>query len=253
METPHWPRARWQDSGDEAFWLWFVFGDFDANLRIDAQRFRTRGLPAGVEAVLYDNAALARWDGYPLDGTLGAIFADEQPELLEQARRAGQCWLLRGSLTDPADLDALRDMVGSITALCNGGGVAVVDPQMLSLFSARDWQSRYFTRDTFHARDHVLILCDGDDGHEGRVRVHTRGLRKFARPDIDLRNVPAEQAGQAGELTLGFVEFQCEGGLVADGHAIEIEGNPQRIVAHLSGSTSDADFNNRHLTLRWPD
>ncbi|MBZ0221477.1 MAG: hypothetical protein IT467_03800 [Dokdonella sp.] len=253
METPHWPRERWQDSGDEAFLLWFVFGDFDADFRIDAQRFRTRGLPPGIEAVRYRNAALAQWEGYPLAGTLGAIFEDEEPKLLDKARRAGECWMLRGNLHDPADLDGLRDLVGTIAGLCDGGGVAVVDPQMLTMFSAREWQARFFANDAFHARDHVLILRDGDDEQVGRIRVHTRGLRKFARPDLDVRNVPAALAGQAGELVLGFVEFQCAGGIITDGHEIEIEGKSQRVIAHLSGSLDDADFNNRHLALHWPD
>lgn len=253
MDAAQWPRAQWHDSGEDALWLWFVFGDFATDFKIDAQRWRTRGLPAGIDAVRYQNAALAKWDGYPLAGTLGNILWDEDAVLLERARRAEQCWMLRGSLHDPVDLDGLRDVIGSIAAMCDGGGIAVVDPQMLTMFSARDWQSRYFAGDTFHARDHVLILRDGDAGSQGRLRVHTRGLRKFARPDIDIRNVPAPLAGQAGELALSLVQFQCEGGIVADGHAIEVEGNPQHIVARLSGSLTDADFNNRHLALRWPD
>lgn len=253
MDAPHWPRQRWQDSGDDAFLLWFVFGDFDADLRIDAERYRTRGLPAGIEVVRYKNDALAKWDGYPLAGTLGNLFWDENARLLEQARRAGECYLLRGTLHDPADHDALRDLVGTIQALCDAGGIAVVDPQTLSMYSAEEWRRRFFAPDSFAARDHVLILCDADADNASRMRVHTRGLRKFARPDIDIRNVPPALAAHAGELTQGFVEFQCDGGIVADGHAVQVEGAPQGIVARLSGAFDDGDFNNRHLALRWPD
>jgi len=253
MSEPHWPRAQWRDGGDEAFLLWFVFGDFDADLRIDGDRYRTRGLPAGIDAVRYRNEALARWDGYPLAGTLGKVLWDEDARLFEQAKRAGECFMVRGTLRDPSDLDALRDLVGTIEALCDAGGIAVVDPQTLSMFSAADWHARFFAPDTFAARDHVLILCDGDDRNAGRLRVHTRGLRKFARPDIDIRNVPPAVAAHAGGLAQGFVEFQCDGGIVEDGHAVEVEGAPQGIVAHLSGAHDDADFNNRHLALRWPD
>ena len=253
MTAPQWPRAQWSDSGDDAFLLWFVFGDFDPDLRIDGDRYRTRGLPAGIEAVRYKNAALAKWDGYPLAGTLGKLLWEENARLFEQAKRADECTMLRGTLRDPADLDALRDLVGTIQALCEAGGVAVIDPQTLSMFSAQEWHARFFATDAFNARDHVLILCDGDDRNEGRLRVHTRGLRKFARPDLDIRNVPPALAANAGELAQGFVRFQCDGGIVADGHAIEVEGAPQGIVARLSGACDDADFNNRHLALRWPD
>ena len=254
MTAPHWPRSQWHDSGEEALLLWFVFGDFAPDLRIDAQRYRTGMPPAGVEAVRYRNAALAQWDGYPLDGTLGAIFADENPCLLAAARAAGECWLLRGNVADPADLDGRRNLIGTIAALCDQGGVAVVDPQMLSLFPASEWLQRYFARDAFEARDHVLILADADPDDAARMRVHTRGLRKFARPDIDLRNVPPALANHAGELAQGFVQFQCDGGIIADGHAVALgsDGGAQ-LVARLSDDSADADFNNRHLTLRWPD
>ncbi|MBX3702034.1 MAG: hypothetical protein KIS72_02565 [Luteimonas sp.] len=253
MTTPHWPRGRWQDSGGEAFWLWFVFGDFAADLRIDAQRYRTGPPPTGVEAVRYRNAALAQWDGYPLAGTLGAIFEEENPRLLDAARKSTECWMLRGSLRDPADLDGLRNMIGTISALCDQGAVAVVDPQMLSLFAADEWQRRYFARDAFHARDHVLILADTDPADASRMRVHTRGLRKFARADLDIRNVPPALTQHAGELAQGFVEFQCDGGVVADGHAVALGDDGQQLVATLIDDAGDADFNNRHLRLRWPE
>jgi hypothetical protein len=253
MSEPHWPRAQWRDSGEEAFLLWFVFGDFDTDLRIDGDQYRTRGLPAGIEAVRYRNDALAKWDGYPLAGTLGRVLWDENPRLFERAKSAGECYMLRGALRDPSDLDALRDLVGTIEALCNAGGIAVVDPQTLSMFSVEEWHARFFAADTFAARDHVLILCDDDEQNAGRLRVHTRGLRKFARPDIDIRNVPSALSAHAGGLAQTFVEYECDGGLVDDGHAVGVEGAPQQLVVRITGSSSDDDFNNRHLALRWPD
>jgi hypothetical protein len=251
--APNWPRAAWQDSGGEAFLLWFVFGDFTPDAAIDAQRYRTRGTPAGIEVVRYSNRALAQWNGYPLAGVLGRLLWEEDEALFGQAKRAGECVMLRGALADPPDLDPLRDLVGTITALVDQGGVAVVDPQMLSFFGATQWRRRYFGNDTFTARDHVLILCDADEEHAGRLRVHTRGLRKFARPDIDIRNVPAAAADAAGALASRFVSFQCDGGLVPDGHPIEVEGVPAGMQVRHAGSLDDPAFNNRHLALRWPD
>ena len=63
MSAPAWPRPQWRHGGEQAFLLWFVFGDFQPDLRIDAQMYRTRGLPPGIDAVRYSNRALERWDG----------------------------------------------------------------------------------------------------------------------------------------------------------------------------------------------
>lgn len=252
-ESVNWPRAQWRDSGDEAFLLWFVFGDFDADFRIDAPRYRTRGTPAGVEVVRYRNRDLERWDGYPLAGTLGRVLYDEDARLFERARKSAECVMLRGSVADTADLDGLRDLVGTITALTDLGGIAVVDPQMLSMFDAGTWRQRYFAADAFAARDHVLILCNEDEENAGRLWIHTRGLRKFARPDVSIRNVPPAVADAAGELAARLVDFQADGGLVDDGYAIEIDGTDEALVAHHAGALDDGGFNNRHLALRWPD
>jgi len=251
MTTPAWPRPQWKDSGDPAFLLWFVFGDFGEGFAIDAEKYRTRGTPAGVDVVRYVNRELAKWNGYPLDGVLGGILRDEDAALVERARRAGECAMLRGSITDPTDFDGLRDLVGTITALMDAGGVAVVDPQTLSMFDAATWHERFFDVDAFQPRDHVLVLCDEDEQHPGRQRVHTRGMRKFARADIDIRNVPPQLVDTAGALAGELVDYQARGGLVPEGHAIEIEGATPMTVRH-AGGPHDPGFNNRYLALRWP-
>lgn len=253
MSEPNWPRAHWHDSGDEAFLLWFVFGDFDTDFRIDAPKYRTRGTPPGIDVVRYANRELAKWDGYPLAGTLGRVLYDENPKLFELAKKAGECVMLRGSLADASDLDALRDLVGTITALTDLGGIAVVDPQTLSMYAAAEWRRRYFAGDAFNARDHVLILCNDDTRNDGRLHVHTRGLRKFARPDLSIRNVPPGAAGNAGELAERFVDFQALGGVVEDGREVEVEGAPTGMTIRHAGALDDDEFNNRHLALRWPD
>ena len=253
MSTAKWPRPQWQDGGEPAFLLWFVFGDFEPDFRIDAPRYRTRGTPPGIEVVRYVNRELEKWDGYPLAGTLGRLLWDENARLFERAKHARECVMLRGSLADPADLDALRDLVGTITALTDLGGIAVIDPQTLSMFDAQEWRHRFFAHDAFNARAHVLILCSEDDHDAGRLHVHTRGMRKFARPDISIRNVPAAAAGIAGELAERFVDFQANGGLIEDGYAVEIDGAPEGMIVHVAGALDDPEFNNRHLALRWLD
>lgn len=252
MNEANWPRPQWQDSGGKAFLLWFVFGDFEADLAIDAQRYLTRGTPAGVDVVRYVNRELAKWDGYPLAGALGKLLWEEDARLFERATRAGECVMLRGEIADPPDLDPLRDLVGTISALVDLGGIAVVDPQTLSMFGADAWHARH-ARDAFNSRDHVLILCSEDTRNAGRLHVHTRGMRKFARPDVSIRNLPPAAANLAGELAERFVDFQCAGGIVADGHAIELEGLPEGMQARLAGELEDPEFNNRHLALHWPD
>jgi hypothetical protein len=253
VTAPNWPRPQWRDSGAQALFLWFVFGDFAADFRIDAARYRTRGTPAGVDVTGYAHASIRAWDGYPLAGSMGKLFEGENAALFTRARATRDCLVLRGEIADPADLDDLRDVVGTITALLDVGGAAVVDPQLLSLFDPVEWRARFFESDEFVPRDHVAILASDDDAAFGRKWIHTRGMRKFARPDIGIRNVPPEYAGHAGQLAQRFADFQALGGIVEEGREIVIDGLAANMHAHHAGSLEDPDFNNLHLSIRWPD
>ncbi|MCE5233810.1 MAG: hypothetical protein ABFC67_04085 [Mizugakiibacter sp.] len=249
--APVWPRPQWSVSGQEAVVLWFVFGDFDAELPVDGAAYRTRGVPDGVEFARYRNADLAAWAGYPLAGSLGRLLGEEEPALLARAAHAQECLVLRGTLPDPADLDYLHDCVGLIAALNDLGGIAVVDPQMLSIFDAETWRRRYFADAAFTVREHVLILCSEDAEHAGRLHVHTRGMRKFARPDLSIRNVPAAAAGAAGQLAERFAQFQALGGRIADGHEVALD-DTLAMRARRAGDLDDPAFNNLHVALVWP-
>jgi hypothetical protein len=253
VTAPAWPRPYWRDSGAQALVQWFLFGDFEPELRVDAPRYRTRGTPEGVEVARYAHAAIKTWAGYPLGGTMGRLFADESAALFERASGTRECLILRGNLADPRDLDYLRDLIGTITALLDFGGVAIVDPQVLSMWSAAEWRSRFFDDATFSSRGHVAILESEDAQSIGRRWIHTRGLRKFARPDVSIRNVPAQFAAHAGQLADRFADFQVKGGIVEEGREIVVEGLPGNMHAHRAGTLDDPEFNNVHLAIRWPD
>ena len=95
----------------------------------------------------------------------------------------------------------------------------------------------------------MLILChDEDDG----AWVRTRGMRKFARPDISIRGVPQIEVERAGALAVRLVELQAQGMRFVDGTALEAEGVPPGLVAHPGGSLEDPQFNNVHVEFPWP-
>jgi hypothetical protein len=121
------------------------------------------------------------------------------------------------------------------------------------LFGPAEWRARFFASDEFVPRNHIVILASDDDHAPGRPWIHTRGMRKFARPDIGIWNVPPEYAAHAGQLAQGFADFQALGGIVEDGREIAIEGLPSNVRARHAGSLDDPGFNNVHLAIRWPN
>ncbi|HET7558263.1 MAG TPA: hypothetical protein VFK08_09350 [Rhodanobacteraceae bacterium] len=261
MATPEpasWPRPYYSRGEGKAMLLFFVFGTFPEALELNVARYGSAGLPAGVEMHRFDKQTLAHWEGHPLRGAIGELLREDDPHTFKLAREASECIMLRGELDDPPTLDYLRDTLGVIAALLDVGGIAVVDPQILSLFAPRAWGERYLIEGGAPPRAHALILCHDED--DGSAWVRTRGMRKFARPDISLRNVPKAEVDRAGALAEHLLELEAMGMRFADGTTLEVDGLPptapsmakSSLVARHGGSLEDPQFNNTHVEFDWP-
>lgn len=250
--TPEsWPRPYWQPSGESIALYFYVFGRFAPELAIPAARYASAGLPDGVQLQRYGHNALRGWDGYPLQGALGELLQEDAPAAFDLARAAPEVLVVRGELADRDDLDYLRDTLGVLAGLLDVGGGAILDPQILTLFDAAGWRRHYLVPGGAPPRHHVLILRNADE-QAGRSHIHTRGLRKFGRPDLSFRHVPDAQAEQAGLLCERLVELQALGARFAEGQPLEVEGLPGDLIAHPGGSPDDPRFNNTHVAFDWP-
>jgi hypothetical protein len=248
---PAWQRPHWQASGEEVFLQFFVFGKFGDG-RVPSEPYGSEGLPEGVEISSHHHPALRQWEGYPLKGELGRMFKEDAPEAYRAALDAPEVLVVRGRLKDPGDTGYLRDTFGVLAGLLDVGGTAILDPQILSLFDAGAWRRQYLVRDGAPIRNHLLILCDDDAANEGRYWIHTRGMRKFGRPDASIRNVPEDDIDRAGMLCERLVELQALGAHFSDGQTLNAEGLPG-LSAKLGGGDDDPEFNNTSVEFRWPD
>lgn len=250
--NPAWPRPYWQPGpAATALLQFYVFGKFERELVIPARRYGSPGLPTGIELKRFQNLALRKWEGYPLAGALGDLLREDAPDTFEAARTAPDVLVVRGELADRADLDYLRDTLGVLAALLDVGGRSVLDPQIFGLFAAAAWRARYLVAEGAPPRSHVLITrTPAPDGV--RSRIHTRGMRKFARPDIELREVPPTALDRAGVLCEKLVEMEAFGARFPAGQVLDVDGLDAPLVAVPGGSLDDPAFNNRHVAFRWP-
>jgi len=248
-----WPRPYWTPGDEHAVLLFFVFGEFAETLHIPAARHGSKGLPDGIELFRYPREVLEQWQGYPLHGALGEVLHQDHPQAYAAACKAPEVLSVRGRIEDMDSLDYLNDTLGVIAALMEIGGVAVADPQILSLFDGDSWNGRFMIEGGAPPRRHVLILCNDDgESDDGTAWVRTRGMRKFGRPDVSIRGVPRVDSDKAGELCLRLVEMQVLGARFVQGQELEIEGLPGAMQAQLGGSLEDPQFNNTHVRFDWP-
>ena len=80
---------------------------------------------------------------------------------------------------------------------------------------------------------------------------HTRGMRKFGRPDLSVHQVPAGLRDPAIDLLNRFIDYQALGGIIEEGEEIIMQALPPGMTCSHRGSPDDPDFNNSHVEVSW--
>jgi hypothetical protein len=181
-----WPRPHYTRTDGRAFLFYAAYGKLDLSEPFSRSKYRAAGPPDGIDLMAYDRATqpdvLARFcEGYVWDQ-----LRKTKRKLADKIAAAPDCMILRGELPDPPTLDYLRDAIGTISYLFDCGAIAVNDLQILRWWTPDEWQEEIFGPAGPVPRHHVTTLLPEES--EG-LWVHTRGMRKFARPDISVRQV----------------------------------------------------------------
>lgn len=244
-KLPDWKRDHYERGEGRALIFYVIYGEFTNDVAIPGPKYRTAGLPEGFSLRKLDHKQRVPLPFTDEDFAKGL----DNPALLDRVRQAPECLQLYGDIPDPANLNYLRDSVGLVTFVLDHGGFAVCDPQQLELYDGDQWRRTVFDGGATNLSKHVKILYS--DEPNGRW-YHTRGLRKFARPDISVRGVPRDYANAAIDLCNRFIRLQQLGGQIAEGQEIRMPSLPGGLVSHHAGSLDDPDFNNVHVLIKWP-
>lgn len=160
----------------------FSADPLNPDARLDARRFGMPGHPSVQEL---DVRSHARDDdpGWFDDWHTGALAAIAERDLPDPAvlRAARHCHLVRLEVDDPADLGHLQVAWAVAGWLISQGSYAVLDAH------AHRWHSGAAVAALAPDRPFVLdaeagIVVETGDGPG--LAVHTRGMAKFARPDL---------------------------------------------------------------------
>jgi hypothetical protein len=251
-----WPRPYYERPGGRPFLFYVVFGEFDTHPEIDSQEYQTLGVHPGLELSLYNREKYPEvLSGFQV-GYLWDELVDQDPALARSVAESDQCLILRGELEDRGDLDYLRDSVGLLTFLLDHGGICVYDPQMFRWWEPAAWRRQTFEPGGPVPRHHVVVLTSDEDESgapaEPLTWLHTRGLRKFGRPDLSVHDVPPHYHEAIIDLFERFIEFQAVGGIIAEGQEIRMRSLPSGMICRHRGDLDDPDFNNVHVEITPP-
>src|SRR5437016_5542701 len=243
-----WERARFEPGGGNAMVIFVVYGSFTNDSTISGSAYRTTGVPKGVTM-----RRLNRTHRPVLpftDGDFAKVLRNDNAALFTRVEQATECMVIQGEVADPPNLNYLRDCVGLVTFYMDHGGVAVTDPQQLKFYDPAESRQAFFEAYEPGVHRHVSILFSAEES-SGRW-FHTRGMRKFGRPDLSLHNVPDKYEKAAIELCNRFIELLAAGGRIPDGQEIQMSSLPGGLACRHKGSLDDPGFNNVHVEIQFP-
>jgi hypothetical protein len=247
-----WPRKFYEGPRGKPLLFYVVFGASSQMPALPRQEYRSNGVFPGLQLAHFDRGK------HPdvLDGLRRGHLWDDlkrhRAALADAVQEAGECLILRGELQDQGDLNYLRDTVGLVTFLLDHGGIVVYDPQMFHWWEPGEWKDRIFRPGGAVPRHHVVILTSDEPADASLTWFHTRGLRKFGRPDLSVHRVLPQYHKGVIDLFERLIGFQAFGGVIEEGQEVRMKTLPGGMTCRHAGDLDDPDFNNVHVEITPP-
>lgn len=240
-----WEREYFQPESGDATLRYVVFGDLTPDMNVDASAYRTSGAPTGIKMELFNREAHGkRIEGWT-DRYYGVLL-EEQPELEKAVRAAPTVALLQGEVEDPETLDYLRDTIGVVTALLDAGGVGVLDAVALRWWTPEEWREAIFDPAGPEPIEQITLLAAAEIGG---YWLHSRGMRKFGRPDLSAHGLAQEDLETFAALFESLAVTLAGGATIPDGQRIRFAGTKIERMVTLQGNPDDPEFDNVHYEL----
>ena len=244
-----WERPYYEPGGGDAFLLYVVYGSVPQGFSLSGSKYRCDAIPEGIEISSYGPTSNPEVLDTFRSGYLWEQFQQTNSKLANEVAKQSECLIIQGTIADPPDLNYLRNVVGFITWCLDSGGVAVFDPQMFKWWTPEEWKEWMFEPAGAVPTHHLMILTSEDEN--GTEWFHTRGMRKFGRPDLSIHGVSAKLREAIIDLFNRFIEYQAFGGVIAEGQEIKVRSLPSGMTCTHQGDVDDPDFNNVHVEIKW--
>ena len=250
-----WARGHYRPGGGDATLYYAVYGAFEMPLDVSREKYRCDGVPAGVNVAHLTRDEQKDDFGKLLTGQFGKLLDKQRDKsTAKRVRKSSECLVLAGQIDDPPDLQYLRNTVGLIAYLFDNGAEAVCDVQSLRWFDRDTWRTYLFLPAAPLPLNHVSLIEEADaqrGAPRGSRWFHTRGMRKFGRPDISVRRVPSHFEETIRAMCHTLIESMAFGIQVPEGY--EVAALPPGVTCHHAGSMDDPEFNNVHIDVRLPE
>jgi hypothetical protein len=211
--VPVWPRPYFKASAQTTKIFFACFGSAPlADVEIRGSRFGlpSQELAAQVDVREHKRAATREWFEGWWHGAFGALAQQDLGEDLALLTTSNVCFTLGLELPDNADLAPLQTVWGLSRWLCARGANVVLDVHSFRFRTRAEVDALGFEGSDV-LRD-VKIVLETDTTEDGLHLLHTRGLCKFARPEL-MCFIRPDDAAVMGRLMNQIARTLMEGAL----------------------------------------
>lgn len=246
-----WERTFYQAGGGNAALSFVAFGPYDQPVEISMGAYYTAGVPDFVDVTVRRRRDdPERFKTY-LQGYAADWLRANDAAQFSTVRLCEFVIEVTGSVPDPKNLNYLRDVIGIIAALMDRRGIAVLDRTSLRWWRPGEWKEQVWSSHALNVPALVNTIVARESG--GAVwNVSSRGMRKFGRPDIRLREVPERNGATAVQIVNRMASMLALGAVIPDGKALKTPLVKGSLVCRLAGGFDDPTFHNEIIDIEYP-
>lgn len=238
--------------GRKPLLFYAMFGESFSGIELSRTRHRVDEVPKSLQIAQYNIREHGEYMTGFYSNQLGTFLQEKGDALFRKVASSPECLVIVGEVEDDSSFAYMRNAIGLVQSAMEHGAAAVFDALTLRWYTPEEWNDTFFATDRFRPLDHAAILAT--PGDEGRIWFHTRGMRKFGRPDLSVRNVP-DAEGEACLTVINHLILRQSAGerLAPEALTIERSGERVAVAIRLTHDVDNPDFNNESVEFDWPE
>ena len=237
------------ENGNKPYLFYVVFGATSDELNISKKKHRVDEIPPDIKIIKYDKSDNKEYIEGFYDGHLGTLLKEKNINLYNKVKSSESCMIIAGEIVNDSNLEYMRNIIGIIESILEQGAFCVLDIQTFNWYTSSEWEDELFKSEEFNPFKHVSIMVS--EMENSIYWIHTRGMRKFGRPDISILNVPEESINTSGQIVNRIIDLMSQGIVIYDNFKMKINGNKISVQGSYSDDFENPDFNNEHCEFEW--
>ena len=246
-------RKYYEEGGYQPFVFYVVFGIDAKRVEISRDKHHVENIPEGIEINYVSKQNDEEYMKGFFAGSLGLVLYDDNPQIYDKANEANNAVIISGNVKNASNFEYMKEVIGIVKAFSENGAVGILDLLNMSFISPSGWDNKYFEKDV-DPLAHVTIFVSDDINNPNKCWFHTRGLRKFGRPDLSMHNIDKEDAEEIKKVFDLLIDYAGRGALFKNEVKVK---TPENILFKLKTEYiedfNDSDYNNAHLEIEITD